>query len=289
MKLALQRCCTTPVFLKQYETSTDAVLKKLGIELVDVKEFGCCGYPLRNHSLKAYVICSARNLSLAEKQKFNIMTFCNCCYGSLKHVDELLKKDDVLRKDINDTLSKEGLKYDGSIEIRHLLEVFYENIGIDKIKKEIVRTFKGLKIAVHYGCHVLRPRQLVQFDDPGTAAIFDQLVEITGAETVPWRTQLECCGSPMWGIDDELSMDLTEKKIADARLSGAHYFCIACSYCQVQFDRVQKILISKRNGKHHLPSVLYTQLLGLALGIDAGVLGIDQNEVDISGILKFLS
>jgi heterodisulfide reductase subunit B len=156
------------------------------------------------------------------------------------------------------------------------------------IKGQIEKKFEGLKIGVHYGCHILRPRELVQFINPGTASIFDQLVEITGAETVPWGTQGECCGSPMLGVDNELSTDLTKKKIKDALKSGAQYLTMACPYCELQFDRVQRMLISKGNGNPLLPSILYTQLLGLALGIDATVLGIYQNEVDISGILKFL-
>ena len=96
MKLALQRCCTTPIFLKQYETSTDAVLGRLGVELTD-KALNCCGYPLKNYNYKAHVLASARNLSIAEKRKVNIMTFCNCCYGTLKEVNHRLKEDRTLQ------------------------------------------------------------------------------------------------------------------------------------------------------------------------------------------------
>lgn len=289
MKFALQRCCTTPVFLKQYETSTDAILAKLGIELVEIKEFGCCGYPFRNYGVRTYAACATRNLSLAEKNGLNIMTFCNCCYGGLKHADSLMKKDPALRRHTNETLGKEGLKYNGIVEVKHLLQVLYEDVGLEKIEGHIKRKYDGLNIGIHYGCHILRPRRTAQFADPGTASVFDQLVKITGAQTVPWRIQSECCGSPMLGIDNELSTDLTEKKIRDALQSGAQYLTMACPYCELQFDRVQRMLISKGNGNPTIPSILYTQLLGLALGIDAEVLGIDRNEVDISGILNFLS
>ena len=289
MKIALQRCCTTPVFLQQYESSTNAILAKLGIEVVDIKEFGCCGYPLKNSSKKAYAACSARNLSLAQERNLNIMTFCNCCYRTLKHVDALMSEDAELRKDINKTLGKEGLRYEGGVKVRHLMEVLYEDIGILKIQKEIVSVYKDLKIAVHYGCHVLRPRELNRFSDPGTRSIFDQLVALTGVLTTPWQSQLECCGSPMLGVDNELSMDLLERKIADARLSGADFLCVACPYCQLQFDRVQRMLISERKGNRPIPSILYTQLLGLALGIDGETLGIEKNELDISGIMNHLT
>ena len=289
MKFALFRCCVTSVYLKQYESSTDAVLAKLGVELVEIPEFNCCGYPLKNYDFKAYVLSSARNLCLAEKRNLNIMTLCNCCYGTLKDADHLLREDPSLRKEINATLQKEGLNYDGRIEIRHLLDIFHKDIGIEQIKQTVVKTFKGPKIATHYGCHILRPRQIVQFDDPEEPSIFDTLVEVTGAESVDWKDKVKCCGAPVWGINDELSMDLTEKKITDARQSGAEYLCVSCAYCQLQFDRAQRLFSESRNDSNYLPSILYTQLLGLCLEIDAEILGIHQNELSISGILDFLS
>ncbi|MBW1902005.1 MAG: CoB--CoM heterodisulfide reductase iron-sulfur subunit B family protein [Deltaproteobacteria bacterium] len=289
MKFALFRCCVTSVYLKQYESSTDAVLAKLGVELVDIPEFNCCGYPLKNYDFKAYVLSSARNLCLAEKRNLNIMTLCNCCYGSLKDADHLLREDPSLRKEINATLQKEGLNYDGRVEIRHLLDIFHKDVGIDQISQRISKTFEGPKIATHYGCHILRPRQVVQFDDPEEPTIFDTLVEVTGAESVDWKDKVKCCGAPVWGINDDLSMDLIEKKITDARQSGAEYLCVSCAYCQLQFDRVQKMLNEKRNKTDCLPSILYTQLLGLCLGVDAEILGIHQNELSISGIIDYLS
>ncbi len=289
MKFALFRCCVTSVYLKQYESSTDAVLAKLGVELVDIPEFNCCGYPLKNYDFKAYVLSSARNLCLAEKRNLNIITLCNCCYGSLKDADHLLREDPSLRKEINATLQKEGLNYDGRVEIRHLLDIFHKDVGIDQISQRISKTFEGPKIATHYGCHILRPRQVVQFDDPEEPTIFDTLVEVTGAESVDWKDKVKCCGAPVWGINDDLSMDLIEKKITDARQSGAEYLCVSCAYCQLQFDRVQKMLNEKRNKTDCLPSILYTQLLGLCLGVDAEILGIHQNELSISGIMDCLS
>jgi heterodisulfide reductase subunit B len=128
----------------------------------------------------------------------------------------------------------------------------------------------------------------MKFDNPLSPSLFDQLVEVTGAESIPWPRKLECCGSPVWGINDDLSMDLTEKKINSAKESGADYLCIACPYCQLQFDRVQRLHISKRNGFRVLPPILYPQLLGLSMGMDPEALGIDRNELDINGIMAFL-
>ena len=288
MKLALLRCCTTPIFLKQYESSTNAILKKLGIELVDIKDFSCCGYPLRNYNFRGNVLASARNLALVEKHDVGLFTFCNCCYGNLKHAEHVVKNNPSVRREINTVLTREGLAYNGEVKPRHLLHVLYHDIGIKKIRQELTGTFRNLKIAVHYGCHLLRPSDVVQFDNPFSPSIFDQLVEVTGAQSIPWSTKLDCCGSPLWGVNDELSLDLLEKKLLGAKGAGAHCLCVACSYCQLQFDRIQRILLSRRGAACKLPSLLYTQLLGLALGIDKELLGLERNELPMTDVATFL-
>jgi heterodisulfide reductase subunit B len=130
---------------------------------------------------------------------------------------------------------------------------------------------------------------VAQFDPPADPSKFDDLVQVTGAKSIPWAKKLDCCGAPLWGVNDELSLDLTESKLSDAKQSGADFLCVACPFCQMQFDRVQRILGTRRGIRHPIPSILYTQLMGLALGIDAKTLGIDQNEIDSTGILKHFS
>jgi heterodisulfide reductase subunit B len=288
MEFALFLGCTIPARLNQYESSSRAVLEKLGVGLVDIREFNCCGYPLRNIDFKVFLLSSARNLALAEKKNLNVMTLCKCCYGSLKKADFLMKENASLKKEVNTILEKEGLKYEGRSEVRHLLSILHKDIGIKAIKGKMATTFKGLKIATHYGCHALRPSQVVGFDNPVAPSLFDQLVEATGAESIEWQMKLECCGAPLWGINDRLSMDLTLKKLNDGKKSGADYVCAACPYCHIQFDKVQKMILSQRNVNHPLPSILYTQLLGLTLGIDRRVLGLEMNEIPISGIEELL-
>jgi len=289
MEFALFLGCTIPARLNQYESSSRAVLEKLGVGLVDIREFNCCGYPLRNIDFKIFLLSSVRNLALAEKKNLNVMALCKCCYGSLKKADFLMKENASLKKEVNLTLEKEGLKYEGRIEIKHLLSVLHKDIGIEAIKGKMATTFKGLKIATHYGCHALRPSQVVGFDNAVAPSLFDQLVEMTGAESIDWPMKLECCGAPLWGINDRLSMDLTLKKLTDGKKSGADYVCAACPYCHIQFDKVQKMILSQRNVNHPLPSILYTQLLGLTLGIDRKVLGLEMNEIPISGIEELLT
>ena len=288
MEFALFLGCTIPARLNQYESSSRAVLKKLGVGWVDIREFNCCGYPLRNIDFKVFILSSARNLALAEKKHLNVMTLCKCCYGSLKKADYLLKENPSLKKEVNAALEKEGLTYEGKIVVKHLLSVLHREIGLESIKEKMSTTFKGLRIATHYGCHALRPSQVVEFDNPVTPSLFDQLVEVTGAESVEWPMKLECCGAPLGGINDKLSMDLTLRKLTDGKKSGADYVCAACPYCHIQFDQVQKRILSERDVNHPLPSILYTQLLGLSMGIDKKALGLEMNEIPISGIEELL-
>jgi heterodisulfide reductase subunit B len=270
--------------LKQYETSSKAILERLGVGLVDIEEFNCCGYPLRNIEFKAFLLASARNLALAEKKKLDVMTLCQCCYGTLKKANFLLRENASLRKEVNAVLEREGLPYEGEVEVKHLLYVLHQEVGVEAIKKKIAKTFKGLKIAAHYGCHALRPSQVVRFDDPVTPSIFDQLVEATGAESIAWPMRLECCGAPLWGIHDELSTEITLKKLKNGRESGADYLCTACTYCQIQFDTVQQMILSQRGLNHPLPSILYPQLLGLSMGINSETLGLKMNKIPISEV-----
>ncbi len=288
MEFALFLGCTIPARLNQYESSSRAVFGKLGVGLVDIREFNCCGYPLRNIDFKVFILSAARNLALAEKKNLNVMTLCKCCYGSLKKADVLMKENASLKKEVNATLGKEGLTYEGRIEVKHLLSVLHKDIGIEAIKGKIAMTFKGLKIATHYGCHALRPSQVVGFDDPVAPTLFDELVEATGAESIEWEMKLECCGAPLWGVNDKLSMDLTLKKLTDGKKSGADYVCAACPYCHIQFDKVQKMILSQRNVNHPLPSILYTQLLGMSMGVEKKSLGLEMNEIPISRIEELL-
>ncbi len=275
IKYALFLGCNIPARVSQYEDSSRAVLKNLGVELIEIRGFNCCGYPLKNIDPKAYLLSSAQNLALAEKQGLDILTLCKCCFGSLKKAEYLLKEDSNLRQEINHTLADNGLKYNGNITVKHLLSVLYHDVGIDTIKSRLSGSYKDLRIATHYGCHALRPSRITRFDDPIAPTIFDELVEITGAVSVDWPQKLECCGAPLTGINDDISINLTKKKVLNAKKSGADYLCTACPFCHLQFDFLQKRMVSDNGNSEHLASVLYPQLLGLCMGIDQETLGIN--------------
>ncbi|OQY51705.1 MAG: hypothetical protein B6230_04235 [Desulfobacteraceae bacterium 4572_89] len=273
-KYALFIGCNIPAKVQQYETSARAVLEKLNISITDIKEFNCCGYPMKNTDQMAWLLSAARNIALAEKKGLDILTLCQCCFGSLKKANSFLKDDNDIALKINEILSKEGLKYKGTSSVTNYLSVLHNDITIDELNKKTIDHYKDLKIATHYGCHALRPSAIMEFDDPVSPSIIDNLVNVTGAKSIDWASKLDCCGAPVLGINDNLSYDLTEKKLANAKKAGADFICVACPWCHTQFDKVQDLIVSKRDKEIQLPSILYTQLLGLRLGIGQKELGL---------------
>jgi heterodisulfide reductase subunit B2 len=289
MKFALFLGCNIPARVPQYELSARAVLDKLGVEIVDCPEFKCCGNPIRNTDHKTFLRMAARNLALAEKLGLDMLVLCKCCFGSLKKAAHVMKQNPSIREEMNGLLAKEGLSYSGTSGVKHLLSVLYHDIGPKVLKEKATKPFKGLKIATHYGCHALRPSDITEFDDPVAPVIFDDLVCATGALSVDWPLKLECCGAPLLGVNDRLSIELTQKKLADGLKAGADYLCVACPYCQMQFDKVQQGIAPLGDTNHCLPSMVFPQLLGLAMGIEGNALGIDRNVLDISSIESFFA
>jgi len=287
MKFAFFPGCKIPYYLEHYATATKAVLSALDVELVEI-EFNCCGYPIRNLHFESFLLSAARNMALAREQGLDILTPCKCCFGAFKHAEHFLKNEPDLQKAVNASLKEEGLVYQGNVEVKHLLPVLARDIGLETLKARIRRPFEGLRLAAHYGCHALRPSQVTNFDDPLDPTIFEDLIGLTGAESVSWPRRLECCGQPLWGKNDRLSLDLMHHKIDDARQAGADYLCVACTYCQIQFDTVQSADLAERAGGDGLPSILYPQLLGLSMGLAEEPLGLDRNQLDLVGVLDFL-
>lgn len=289
MKYAFFLGCNIPARLEQYETASRAVMSRLGVSLIDYRDFTCCGYPLRNVDRKAYLLSAAGNLALAERDGVNIMALCKCCFGTLKEAQYILGGNKTLCREINDMLKPRNLSYQGKVEVKHLLSVLYHDVGLDNLKKKISRKMKDLKIATHYGCHALRPSKVTQFDDPVAPTLFDELVKATGAKSVEWSEKLNCCGAPLMGVNDRVSMDLTQKKLDSGRESGADFLCTACPYCQLQFDQVQSMMAGNGATGNALPSILYAQLLGLCMGVDEKSLGLEKNQVAINNVTSFIT
>jgi heterodisulfide reductase subunit B2 len=287
MKFALFIGCNIPARVGQYLTSARAVLDRLGVELVDFRGFGCCGYPLRSIDQKGYLLSSARNLAIAENAGLDILALCKCCFGSLKKAAQVLREHPWLAEEVNRFLEREGLWYRGGGRVEHLLSVLYHEVGLEALQGKITRPYKGLKIAPQVGCHALRPSRVTQFDDPLHPLIFDALVRATGAENLTWDSRLDCCGAPLLGINDEVSLQRTRDKINKSRAAGADYLCTACPFCQMQFETARKR--QPAGSEESAAPILYTQLLGISMGLDRECLGFQEDTPEFGGLIRFSS
>ena len=261
MKFALFIGCRIPARVPEYEQSARAVLRALGVGLVDL-DFGCCGYPARHLHADSHLILAARNLALAAARGLDVITLCQCCYGSLRHAQALLRRHEAARAAVSRELQRDGLEL-GAITVRHLLDVLARDVGVPAIRARVTRPQRDLKAAAHYGCHALRPSDVVDLDNPHAPTIFERLLEAAGARVVDWPRRLDCCGAPLAATNAPLAARLRASKIADAREAGAEVLCTACPYCQEQF--------ATAGG---LPTLLYPQVLGLALGLSPRALGL---------------
>ncbi|MFZ5572584.1 MAG: CoB--CoM heterodisulfide reductase iron-sulfur subunit B family protein [Thermodesulfobacteriota bacterium] len=278
MKYAFFPGCKTAYHLKSYEVSTRAVCKALHIELIDL-EFNCCGYPVRHQNETAAIFSAARNMALAGRHGCRIMPICQCCFGQLKHAAYWLARDQKLRGEINALLAGENLCWEPDMHIAHLLSVLRHDIGEAGIRARVKKPLDGLKVAAHYGCHALRPGHVVRFDNPMAPTIFEELLSLTGARPVDWARRLECCGHPLLGKNNRLSLHLMEKKFDSALDSGARIIGTACTHCQIQFDTVRRATAGDGTGHRDITAVLYTQMLGLSFGLEGGELGLTNKVV----------
>ncbi|MFH1090649.1 MAG: CoB--CoM heterodisulfide reductase iron-sulfur subunit B family protein [Pseudomonadota bacterium] len=287
MKFAAFWGCKIPYYLAHYASSTRAVLTALGVDLIE-PEFNCCGYPVRHLHFESFLFSAARNLALAEQRELDILTPCKCCFGTLKQAQHILNLTPGLKDEFNRQLAQEGLVYSGRLKIKHLLSVLAQDVGLNTIQEQVKRSFEGVKMAAHYGCHALRPSGVTAFDDPWNPCVFENLLQVTGIQCVSWARRLECCGNPLWGKNNQLSLELLEKKVRDARSAGADFLCAACTYCQIHFDAIQGTELTKTGFDQVLPSLLFPQVLGLSLGLSGADLGLDRHTLDVTGIEVFL-
>jgi heterodisulfide reductase subunit B len=277
--------CVIPYRVSSYEISTRKVLDKLGVDLVDMPEFNCCGFPLDPINHDVMLTLAARNLCLAEQQNLNIMTLCNGCFGTLNHVNSELKENKELRKKVNRYLKEVGMEFKGTITVKHLVHVLAQDIGFEKIKENIQKPPNPLRVAQHSGCHIVRPAKYVSFDNPENPTVLKKLIEVTGAECLDYIDEMECCGAPIIGVDAEIPLQLAREKLDHIRAVGAQALITVCPFCHMMYDLNQPRIERTFNEKFGIPVLHYTQLLGLAMGFNPDELAFKQLRVNASKIL----
>jgi len=278
--------CAVPYRVSAYEISARKILGKLGVELVEMPEFNCCGLPLDPVSHETMLILAAKNLALAEQQGLNILTLCPGCAGTLKKVNRTLKEDKALKEQINAHLKEVGLEFKGTIEAKHLLQVLKEDVGYEKIKASVVKPLTMLKVAEHNGCHILRPKEYIGFDDPEDPQTLKTLIEATGAICLDYIDETECCGAPSVGVSDKVALALARDKLSHVKMVDAQALVTICPFCHIMYDTNELRIEKTFNETYGIPILHYPQLLGLAMGLTPEELAFNELRVNAQKMLK---
>jgi heterodisulfide reductase subunit B len=292
MRYALYPGCTVLGRARNYEMAVRAVAKVLGIELIDIDRFECCGFPIKSVHHEAFLMAAASNILAAEMEDIDICTLCSACTGSLVEVNKYLAENFNEKARLVATLRKQGLEYrmGRTIRIRHFVKILYSDIGIETIKGYIKRKLSGLRLAAHYGCHYLRPADIYdEAEDPENPFSLDELVKITGAQSVDYGEKLRCCGAGLLAIDEDLAYSVARPKLKELANTEVDAMVLMCPFCSVMYDDNQRKIEKKFEEKYNLPVLYYPQILGLAFGIDEQSLGLKMNRVSTKDLLGRLA
>jgi heterodisulfide reductase subunit B len=283
----LFRGCIAPVRLPAYEAATILVLEKLGIGLTPLNNVNCCGAQyIESINEKAFLALGGRILALAEEEGKDILTICGACSGSLKYTKKLLDRRKRARSEVNSLLASEGLEYTKKVEVKHLLDVFEQDIGLDTLRSAITNPYAGIKLAAHYGCHVTRPFDDLNATNSQTPTIIDTVIRVAGGRPVEYDGKARCCGAPLLAMDEKLAGKIGMEKIRNVREAGAAGIVTACAYCDIHLAQVQ---FGGRLEKSRIPVMTLPQFLGPALGILDDDLGMHMNRTSPSRILESLT
>jgi heterodisulfide reductase subunit B len=271
--------CLIPNRYPGIEKATKLVLDRLGIKWSELKEASCCPAPgvFRSFDRTTWLTIASRNIVLGEEKNTDLLTICNGCFSSLMDANNILKNDSEFRAQVNTHLKKIGKEYQGNIEVRHIIEFLDKQIGKERINQLIEKPL-DFRVAVHYGCHLLKPTKERKLGGAEYPIFFDGLVEATGAVSVPYEGKNSCCGAG-GGVRSamlETSLKMTEYKLQ--RMKKASVDCIveACPFCHLQYDSGQ-VELAKAGKVFNIPVVHYSQLLGLALGFSFEDVGLHLN------------
>lgn len=256
MELSYYPGCTAHSTAIEYEKSIEAVLKVLGITINEIKDWNCCGSgPSKNISEDLVINLSARNIKIAEQEGKDLLVPCAGCYNSLKRSEYALKNS-IKKNDIEKTVD---FKFQGNIKIEYILETF-TNIGISKIKENVKKELNNIKAVCYYGCAILRPSEVVQFDNPENPTSIDRIMEAVGVNILKWPCKVDCCGGDAALTNPELASKLINKLVDYAKEAGADCIITSCGLCQANID-------TKQDTTNPLPVLYFTEVLGEAFQV----------------------
>jgi heterodisulfide reductase subunit B len=285
VKYAYYPGCSLESGSAAYDVSVRAVADVLGIELEELDDWNCCGateYFTQDELVATSVI--ARNLAMCPPQA-ELVAPCAACFLNLKKTDHLMGKHKQMNSHVNEALAAGGLRYDpGTVKVRHLLDLIYLDVGESVLREKMVQPLTGLRIAPYYGCQVVRP--LNGFDDTEYPMKMDELFTWLGAEVVDYPVKSHCCGGHMTQISEDAAFELIRRLLDSAVEYKADMILCMCPMCQLNMDAYQGRVANHFNKNFQIPIIFFTQLLGVALGIDFEKLGIGKEIVAAGPVIK---
>lgn len=273
--------CIMPLRYPGIESSTRAVMETLGVELVDMQGASCCPAPgvMRSFDQNYWMAVAARNLVIAEKMGVDVLTICNGCFDTLFEVAHKLNHDAEARKKVNKILKEAGVdEYQGTVNVRHFVELLYKDVGVEAVRAK-TKEGKGMKAAVHYGCHFLKPSNIKKIDDAERPHIFDDLVEAAGVTSVPFKDKGTCCGAGggVRARTPDVALKMTKENLDNMKAAGADVIIDCCPFCHLQYDAGQVQL-----KEYDIPVLHLSQLLGLAFGLEKEKLGLEVHQTKVN-------
>jgi len=288
MKYFLYWGCSLEASGANFLVSLEPVGAALGMEFEEIEDWNCCGasisYPGGNElSVK---ILNARNLALAEaKGGYDIVAPCSSCYIQMVKVNHEMQEDEGLAKQINECLAEGDLNYKGGLKVRHIQDVLYNDIGVEKIKEKVVKPLKGLKVAGYVGCQSVRPYG--EYDSVDRPVVQDRLLEALGAEAVDFPRKIRCCGSGIFLPEIDYCLELTKNIIEDAVNHGAQVISTVCPMCAMNLEMYQGRINDKYGTDFDIPILYLTQLMAVAFGMDLKKeAALNYNIIPPEGILQ---
>jgi heterodisulfide reductase subunit B2 len=279
--------CSLESMAKSYNLSSVEVAKALGLHLQEIEDWNCCGatayFPV--DEMLAHTLVS-RNLALAEKQgASDFVAPCSACYKNAYFTNKYLGQDRDLAEHVNYALEADNLHVDGHLRVRHLIEVFLEDTGLETIRSLVTQPLQGLKVAPYYGCQLLRPRK--DHEDTENPRFFEDLLAAIGAEAVSYPSKTRCCGGSLIVTNRKAALELVRILLADAVAGGADVIATACPMCNVNLEVYQSQVNAEFGTQYAVPVMYFTQLMGVALGLRAESLGVGTEMVPSKALRAF--
>lgn len=288
MKLAPFYGCMIPIKYPQMEAAFRRTMPNLGVELVDLEGFTCCPDPIffKTKGVLDWVTVAARNLCVAEENDVDLVTLCSGCTATLKEARFLLAEDESLKDRVNERLRKIGKEYKGTVKVEHAVVIIRDELGVEKLKESIVKPLTDLRVAIHYGCHLLKPSQIMHVDDADYPSILEDLIRAIGATPIGHDRTLLCCGKGC--MDDDMPTEMVYDIFTSIRDAGADVMGLICPTCFSSFDLGQIMVGRKKDTEFGIPVIYYFQLLGLAQGLAPEDIGLNLHKVKADKILARL-